>query len=270
MAGEYTGVNGVARKVKAQDVGISGIARKVAKGFVGVNGVARQFFAAKPTWKKYNTNVAYTLGCDVTTYDDVLKEVPDKSSVRLERYPDGGWCQFASVRANASTVGKYPDVESVISIDQSTGKIKYSNPWGMGYKHVTPNGGSSAGIFLTETNFDTYYEGVAWCMLFHNVLSKSNQYESHAFRVMATYRNDEAMEKSLYIWMSYAGQAADTWTTDFYVTILFTRDPVIVTKHFYPKASYSRGDYIGEVTSESEGAYPANGRHTDGYWYVRQ
>ena len=47
MAGEYTGVNGVARKVKAQDVGISGIARKVAKGFVGVANVARKFCFAQ-------------------------------------------------------------------------------------------------------------------------------------------------------------------------------------------------------------------------------
>lgn len=49
MAGEYMGVNGVARKVKAQAVGISGIARKVAKGFVGVANVARKFcFAQTP------------------------------------------------------------------------------------------------------------------------------------------------------------------------------------------------------------------------------
>lgn len=267
---EYEGVNGVARKVKSQDLGAGGVARKVSKGFVGVNGVARQFFAAVPTWKKYKTNVAYTLGCDTTTYDDILKQVPDKSHVNLERYPDGGWCTFASVAAKASTVGIYPNVESAISIDQSTGKIKYSNPWGMGYRHVTPNGGSSSGIFLTETNFDPYYEGVAWCMLFHSCLSKPNEYTSPAFRVGAIYMKDESTEKSLYIWMSYANQAADTWTSDFYVTIMFTRDPIIVTRHYYPKASYSRGDYIGEVTSESEGAYPANGRHTDGYWYVRQ
>lgn len=31
----------------------------------------------------------------------------------------------------------------------------------------------------------------------------------------------------------------------------------------------SRGDYISDVTSESESAYPTNGVHTDGYWYVR-
>ena len=265
---EYKGVNGIARKVKSQNLGAGGVARKVSKGFVGVNGVARQFFAAVPTWKKYKTNVAYTLGCDTTTYEDVMKEVPSKSTLYLERYPDGGWCTFASVRANASTVGIYPNVESAISIDQSTGKIKYSNPWGMAYRHNKT--GSSSTIRLSETEFDPYYENVAWCMLFHSCLSKPNEYTSPAFRVGARYMKDESTEKSLYIWMSYANQSADTWTSDFYVTIMFTRDPIIVTRHYYPKASYSRGDYIGEVTSESEGAYPANGRHTDGYWYVRQ
>lgn len=31
-----------------------------------------------------------------------------------------------------------------------------------------------------------------------------------------------------------------------------------------------QGSYIGEVESESETAYPTNGVHTDGYWYVKQ
>ena len=34
--------------------------------------------------------------------------------------------------------------------------------------------------------------------------------------------------------------------------------------------SYSRGTYISDVTSESSSAYPTNGRHSDGYWYVKQ
>lgn len=34
------------------------------------------------------------------------------------------------------------------------------------------------------------------------------------------------------------------------------------------ETSYSRGDYIEEVTAE-DGAFPNNGRHTDGYWYVK-
>lgn len=44
-ANQYTGVEGVARKVKAQYIGVNGVARKVKNGFVGVNGVARRCFA---------------------------------------------------------------------------------------------------------------------------------------------------------------------------------------------------------------------------------
>ena len=32
----------------------------------------------------------------------------------------------------------------------------------------------------------------------------------------------------------------------------------------------SRGDYIGDVFSSIDNAYPTNGIHTDGYWYIKQ
>ena len=31
----------------------------------------------------------------------------------------------------------------------------------------------------------------------------------------------------------------------------------------------TQGSYLGRVTSENENAYPDNGIHTDGYWYVK-
>ena len=34
--------------------------------------------------------------------------------------------------------------------------------------------------------------------------------------------------------------------------------------------NYTQGNYITDVTSTDESAYPENGRHTDGYWYVKQ
>ena len=34
--------------------------------------------------------------------------------------------------------------------------------------------------------------------------------------------------------------------------------------------SYEMGTYIEDVISDNETAYPENGRHTDGYWYVKQ
>lgn len=39
---------------------------------------------------------------------------------------------------------------------------------------------------------------------------------------------------------------------------------------YSPTTSYSQGSYIEDVTSETADAYPTNGRHTDGYWYVFQ
>lgn len=32
----------------------------------------------------------------------------------------------------------------------------------------------------------------------------------------------------------------------------------------------SQGTYVSDVTSENSSAYPTNGRHSDGYWYVKQ
>lgn len=37
-----------------------------------------------------------------------------------------------------------------------------------------------------------------------------------------------------------------------------------------PSVNQSRGDYVSDVSSEDESAYPDNGVHTDGYWYVKQ
>jgi hypothetical protein len=36
------------------------------------------------------------------------------------------------------------------------------------------------------------------------------------------------------------------------------------------KTKYEKGNFIGNVTAASDNAYPANGVHTDGYWYVKQ
>lgn len=46
-AAQYTGVNGVARKVKNQYIGVANVARKVKNGFVGVGGVARKCYAGE-------------------------------------------------------------------------------------------------------------------------------------------------------------------------------------------------------------------------------
>lgn len=37
-----------------------------------------------------------------------------------------------------------------------------------------------------------------------------------------------------------------------------------------PNTTYSRGTYIEDVAGIEADAYPENGRHTDGYWYIKQ
>lgn len=42
-------------------------------------------------------------------------------------------------------------------------------------------------------------------------------------------------------------------------------------KHYATKSTtYSQGAYIEDVESDDPSAYPDNGVHTDGYWYVKQ
>ena len=96
------------------------------------------------------------------------------------------------------------------------------------------------------------------------------KYDIDYYSVYATYMHDESTEKTCYISLAWACSSPDDEQDELWATVLYYTSPKLTLYDFYPKASYSRGDYIEEVTSESEGAYPANGRHTDGYWYVRQ
>lgn len=262
---EYEGVAGVARKVKSQNLGAGGVARKVTKGFLGVNGVARQFFAAVPTWKKYKTNVAYTLGCDVTTDSNAEKcwsgNANDQyfSSHITREY--GSWPYFLEVvngKANPS---------AVVSLDQSTGKVYWTNPGG--YKtHSESSGGWSPTLRRRESDRWGEEDSVAF---FHTYgPTGSSKYAEEHYVTWNTYMHDDSEYPTYQITLAWACVSPGTQMDDLYATVLYYTTPRAQLYHFYPKASYSRGDYIGEVTSESEGAYPANGRHTDGYWYVRQ
>ena len=40
------------------------------------------------------------------------------------------------------------------------------------------------------------------------------------------------------------------------------------TREGTEKTTESKGTYISDVTSTNSSAYPTNGKHTDGYWYV--
>ena len=60
--GIYTGVDGVARKVKTPYRGVDGVARKVKTSYIGVDGVARKCFSGVEyvTWRKYKATTTYS------------------------------------------------------------------------------------------------------------------------------------------------------------------------------------------------------------------
>ncbi len=258
---EYEGVAGVARKVKSQNLGAGGVARKVSKGFVGVNGVARQFFAAVPTWKKYKTNVAYTLGCDVTTDDAAEQCHGDWEGLTCSITPVyGSWPYVLTI-----VTGK-GDPASYVTLNQNTGKIHWNEIGN--FKQYSSSGTSSYRLSRLES--DRWNEQD--CVLFFHTYGPtgSSKYMEEHYQAYAYYHNDEATYKTYQINLAWACIYPNEEMSDIWATVLYYQSPKATLYHFYPKASYSRGDYIEEVTSESEGAYPANGRHTDGYWYVRQ
>ena len=52
-----------------------------------------------------------------------------------------------------------------------------------------------------------------------------------------------------------------------------TTNDIKLTYYTYTSTLSERqvqGSYISDVTSENASAYPTNGKHTDGYWYVKQ
>lgn len=246
----------VARKVKRQHMGVNGVARKVKRGLVGVNGVARQFFAAVPTWKKYKTNAAYTLGVDETVNTDAEKW----SGFHIDR-EYGAWPYFQCI------VSGKGNPTSFVSLNQSTGKVKWTNSGG--FRTFSDSiGGWSPSIREQGSASDQDYNSV---LFFHDYgETGSSKYTPQKYTVYGHYMHDDDDVQTCNINLAWASCDPDYEFNELWATVLYYTTPKLTLYHFYPKASYSRGDYIEEVTSESEGAYPANGRHTDGYWYVRQ
>lgn len=246
----------VARKVKRQHIGVNGVARKVKRGLVGANGVARQFFAAVPIWKKYKTNVAYTLAVEKTVNTDAEKW----SGFHIYR-EYGAWPYFQCI------VSGKGNPTSFVSLNQSTGKVKWTNSGGF-RAWSDSSGGWSPSIREQGSASDQDYNSV---LFFHDYgETGSPKYNPQKYTVYGRYMHDDDDVQTCEITLAWASCDPDYECNELWATVLYYTTPKLTLYHFYPKASYSRGDYIGEVTSESEGAYPANGRHTDGYWYVRQ
>lgn len=78
-----------------------------------------------------------------------------------------------------------------------------------------------------------------------------------------------------YFYLNSTNKARVGYVT--YVTLNFDSDMNMLLDVTYTLYSseqelshYTQGTYIEDVISSNKNAYPENGRHTDGYWYVKQ
>lgn len=113
-ANQYTGVGGVARKIKAQYIGVNGVARKVKNGFVGVGGVARRCWSGD----------IVVQGSDVAVGTDgsVLygRTIPAWSKVT-------GWITIKSVPVQTFSQGRYSG--NIIFRDRTIYLTAYQSPY---------------------------------------------------------------------------------------------------------------------------------------------
>ena len=111
----------------------------------------------------------------------------------------------------------------------------------------------------------------------------TNDYRS--YKIYSSYQCDESTGEITLTGNSKTYRPIDAWSTP---TTTYENYPYLKVGDYYykfdPKGSgtkgfrmmligeehASKGEYIADVTSETADAYPTNGRHTDGYWYVFQ
>lgn len=237
----YFGRAGVARKNNGAHVGIGGVARKVTSGYFGIDGVARQFHSSY-VWKKYNVNHQWNYKLMHQSSDDG-GNIADYN--RLEFWSD-------TTKPTITTNWFLGDSLS-ISQDKATGKFTVSNYDKTG----------------TETNSYEYWSSFKkWVASFDTC---KNRYQ-----------------EILYLFNDVSGIARPklytTWTDDYdndynvykilsgsYGPMFIKYDPNDWNMQVYQAFQENViGSYISDVTSLNPSAYPDNGLHSDGYWYVKQ
>ncbi len=228
----YTGVNGVARNVKSILIGVDGVARNVKSGYIGVDGAARQFFPGH-IWEKYT--VGYT-----TVREKIEGTYTDSYPLNL--------------------------------------KLSISNPYvacAVGSTTVAPTIGSDGKFHVTGPSYNA---GGYWN---RRDISKADEETGEQRRIVG-YQNwaintTVDSSKNEIIFDTMYGQGGGLYNV--YVEYVSSRQ---VNVSFFRLTTPSSGRYIwketiaetagtkiGTVVSGSPSAYPTNGKHTDGYWYVK-
>ena len=285
----YFGIGDKARGANKIYLGVDGVAREVKKMYLGVNGKARLIYPNN-TWKKYTTNEIVTYYWEkwnvVTTYRFNMKtKLRETQNYSLRSINNGYWSRRA--------VSMDPGGDEY-TFDKSTGlftlnpdKTVYSRVWdnathgahtiyGPNYRYICIIGTySRLNITSVYDPPEDEFENAEYDYTINGTFtSRSGSslvkfYASsyvNSVGIFAIYEYTSIVDTTSKGSTSYGSvsgsirnQYPDNGSKDGYWYV-YDRS----------ETSYSQGSYIEDVYSANPNAYPTNGKHTDGYWYVKQ
>lgn len=218
-------------------MGEANVAKKIKRAYIGdETGKARLFYTSGYVWKKYNTNT--TTLYVYNQYNVSYQTTWDFE--RVDHSPPG--------RMN-TTQTRWYKVDSVNDFDETTGTWSASRSIGIV--------GSTRIGWIGRTNRPTeIYDalGASWQPSTDDYLFL---YYDSAHRVAS---GSTPVRGSLIGPVTVPSkQYPDNGVSGGYWWVFQNTTP-----------QYSQGSYISDVEDDNPSAYPDNGRHTDGYWYVKQ
>ena len=237
---------GTSRKVKQVYIGNGNTARKVVKGYIGVNGIAKQFWPSIYTWIKYQ--VKYTTLTSTTAYGtfrDPIHEISwstTRDSATLYTYSNSlsqpsfdannldNWL-FVDGFPTASTIRSETITYDDPNIYQTRGPSVMAGYIDPDYKYSVND--------RDKTGYGNYDVSIG---LISDNEARENLAAGKAEFVVAQLT-----------WSSFAGE----WASGGNI-------------YRYRIAETPEMTEIETVESDNPNAYPENGRHSDGYWYVLQ
>lgn len=227
-------------------------AKKIKKAYIGVDGTSKLFFSSGFIWKKYYCNETTTY-----TWDKHRKETNWEKIETVAGRGDTFDILARDVNGSRTRV-----VYSSIS-PSASGDINFSG----GIKINTSNYGNLTGYYV---RFKTGDEECGKC-------NRRRSYEdynpdmSNSTEIASYNLHNIRYEANGYNW-SKTGTVTSTNKNDYpgLGGSIEEASDGYGYKLVDQQTEYSQGAYISDVEADDPSAYPENGRHTDGYWYVKQ
>lgn len=243
--------NDNAKKVKKMYLG-NGTSHKVKKGYIGnESGKARLFYSSGRIWKKYNT-------VTTRTYQWSKYGVYSERYIHEEEWHGSilAWPILPTYTFYTTTVEPTLDI---------SGNYVFGS-----YEKITYHRGSTleinGGVYLLCTNNhgETPMPGVIYYFYSDSGITVTTtskgqlQCSGHGYM----YGRRDRYVKDDFLDYVYSSNRSEYPDDDYENNYWYVYEK--------EEISYSRGTYISDVESDNPNAYPSDGRHTDGYWYVRQ